>query len=270
MKKITSILNFFNKKVLRIEKRIRFVISTLALTFLMLLSTFFFFDKMIVFSLLLILFGYFFTYFAIIEGIEGIEWLTLFLMPIILGLAFYFFYFLFPVRWLTRLPFIIIYAISVYANLLASNIFNVRVERSLQLYRAAFSVNFFYHTLIVFLIFNSLFSFHFGFIINMIFAGLIIFVLSLQLYWTVKTPLVFDREIILYAFLASLVIGQAVAILSFIPVSGIILALFVTSAYYSLSGIIYSYMDERLFKETIREYLFVLGFVFVIMLLSIR
>lgn len=270
MKKIKSFLKFFNKKVLKIEKRVRFVISTVALSFLMFCATFFFFDKAMIFISLLIICGYFFTYFAIIEGIEEIEWLSLFFMPIILSLAFYFFYFLFPVRWLTRIPFILIYGISIYANLLTSNIFNVRVEKSLQLYRAAFSINFFFQTLVVFLLFNSVFSFHFGFLVNVIIAGLIIFVLSLQLYWTVKMPPFFDREIYLYALLTALVLGQLTLLFSFIAVTGTILALFLTSAYYSVSGLIYSYMDQRLFRETIREYLFVLGFVFLIMVLSIR
>jgi len=63
-------------------------------------------------------------------------------MPIVLSIAFYMFYFLFPVRWITRIPFIALYAIAIYATLLCSNIFSIGVEKSLQLYRAAFSINF--------------------------------------------------------------------------------------------------------------------------------
>ncbi len=132
------------KKFLKIEKRVRLVTASLVLSALMLLTTFFFFDKALIFIPLLIIASYFFTFFAIIEGIEKIEWFTLFVIPVILTLSFYLFYFLFPVRWLTRIPFIILYGISIYANLLASNIFNVKMEKSLQLYRAAFSVNFFF------------------------------------------------------------------------------------------------------------------------------
>lgn len=258
------------KKFLKIEKRVRLVTASLVLSALMLLTTFFFFDKALIFIPLLIIACYFFTFFAIIEGIEKIEWFTLFLVPVILTLSFYLFYFLFPIRWLTRIPFIIIYSISIYANLLASNIFNVKMEKSLQLYRAAFSVNFFFQTIIIFLLFNNLWSFHFDFVINGVITGLIVFLLSLQLYWSVKMPLVLDKEIVSYALLSALVLAQLTVIFSFVAIRGTILALFLAASYYSLGGLIYSYLDQRLFKETIREYLFVWFFVFFIVLLSIR
>jgi len=271
MKKIfKGILSGFTKKVLKIEKRIRFVTSTLALSSLMLFTTFFFFDKALVFIPILILVSYFFTFFAIIEGIEEIEWFSLFIVPVILTLSFYLFYFLFPVRWLTRIPFIIIYGISIYANLLTSNIFNVKMEKSLQLYRAAFSVNFFFHTIVIFLLFNNLLSFHLGFMINGLITGIVVFLLGLQLYWSVKMPPKLDREIFSYALLTAAVLVELTVILSFVAVRGTILSLFLASSYYSFGGLIYSYLDQRLFKETIREYLFVWGFVFIITLLAIK
>jgi len=270
MKRLKNFLNFFNKKALKIEKRVRFVISTLVLSSLMLMATFFFFDKALIFILLFLILGYFFTYFAIIEGIEGVEWFSLFFIQVILSIAFYFFYFLFPVRWLTRLPFILIYTVTIYANFLVSNIFNVKVEKSLQLYRAAFSVNFFFQTLVVFLLSNSLLSFHFSFLINGFITGIIIYLLGLQLYWSVKMSSSLEREINFYAVLTSLVLAELMVVFSFTAVRSTILSLFIAASYYSLSALIYNYMDQRLFKETIREYLFVWGFVFVIMILSIR
>ena len=270
MKKIKSFLNFLTKKALKIEKRVRFVTSTILLTLIMLIATFFFFDRVFIFVPIFILASYFLTYFAVAEGIEGVEWLTLFIIPLTICLSFYFFYFLFPIRWLTRIPFIILFGISIYANLLVSNIFNVRVEKSLQLYRAAFSVNFLFQTIVVFLLFNSVFSFHLGFIPNFLISTIIIFCLSLQLYWSVKMLPVFDEEVYRYSALTALVTGEIVMIFSFIPVKGAIFALLLAAAYYSLSGLIYSHIDQRLFRETIREYLFVLGFVLVIVLLSIR
>ncbi|PIV09212.1 hypothetical protein COS31_03995 [Candidatus Roizmanbacteria bacterium CG02_land_8_20_14_3_00_36_15] len=270
MRKLKSFLNLFNKKALKIEKRVRFIVSSLVLTFLMFVATFFFFDKAPIFIISFLVAGYFLTYFAIIEGIERVEWFTLFLMPIVLSLAFYLFYFLFPGRWLTRLPFIIIYAISIYANFLIANIFNVKVEKSLQLYRAAFSVNFFFQTLVVFLIFNSIFSFHFGFITDGLVSGVVVFLLSLQLYWSVKMPSFLEREIISYSVLTSLLVTELVVIFSFTALPGTILALFMAASYYSFSGLVCSYLDQRLFRETIREYLFVWGFVFLIMILSMK
>lgn len=253
----------------RIEKRTRLVISAIILTFSLLVATFFRFDQTLIFTPLLFLLTYFLTYFALLEEIEKIEWFSLFLMPIALTLAFYFFYFLVPVRWLTRLPFIIIYAISIYALLLTANIFNVRVEKSLQLYRAAFSVNFFYQLLVLFLFFNITFSYHPNFIINWLIVTGMCTIMALQLYWGLVTKIEIDRDLFKYALLTGIAIGQLALVLSFVPVKGTVMASFLSASYYCLGAVIYSYLDQRLFTETIREYLFVWGFVLAITLLSL-
>jgi len=262
-------IEFFQRKALRVEKRFRFVISSFLLTSLMLASTFFFFEKSIFFIFLFLIFGYALTYFSLLEGIENIEWFTLFFMPIILSVSFYLFYFLFPVRWLTRLPFIVLYGISIYAVLLCSNIFNVGVEKSLQLYRAAFSINFFYQMVVSFLIYNTLFSFKLNFVFNAILVFLTSFLLGFQLVWSVKLDLHPKKITILLGFFVGLILGELALIGSFVPLKSTILALFLTSSYYSLSGLIYNYLDQRLFKETVREFVTVWIAVFVITVLSI-
>ena len=73
-----------------------------------------------------------------------------------------------------------------------------------------------------------------------------------------------------YALLISFVLAQVALVLSFIPLKTTIYSLFITASYYSLSGLMYHYVDEKLFKQTIREYVFVIAFVCVIVLLTIR
>ncbi|PIV70634.1 hypothetical protein COW57_04270, partial [Candidatus Roizmanbacteria bacterium CG17_big_fil_post_rev_8_21_14_2_50_39_7] len=68
-----------------LEKRIRFVISTVCLSLFLLISTFFFFDKAALFIPLLIIGSYVATFFALYEGIEKVEWYMLFLMPVLLS-----------------------------------------------------------------------------------------------------------------------------------------------------------------------------------------
>lgn len=264
--------NFYNrliKSCLKIEKRVRFVISAFLLTLLMLVSTFFFFDKAWIFIPFFILFTYILTFFSIIEGIEKVEWLMLFIMPVVFIISFYFFYFLFPVRWLTRLPLIIIFAISVYALILVSNIFNVGVEKSLQLYRAAFSVNYFYQTLIIFLIANLLFSAKMSFIANGLFVFLTVLVLATHLFWSITLKLNLEKKTFFFGLLIAIILTEEVVLFSFIPFKTSILALILTASYYSLAGLTYSHLDNRLFKETVREYLFVIVFVFLIGILTL-
>jgi hypothetical protein len=253
-----------------IEKRIRFVFSALALSVLMLIATFFFFDKAIFFVPLFILVTYFLTFFSVLQGVEKAEWLTLFLMPVIFTIAFYLFFLLFPVRWLTRVPFIMIYAFSLYAILLTSNIFNVGVEKSLQLYRAAFSVNYFYQTLVVFLVSNVVFSFRLNPLVNGGIMFVIIFLLGLQLLWSVNLKTSIDRQIVHYSLLISFLLVQITIVLSFLPLKLSVIALFITAAYYSLCGLLYHYIEQKLFTQTVREYIVVLGFVLAILILSIQ
>ncbi len=252
-----------------IEKRIRFVISTVSLCLLLLISTFFFFDKAVFFIPLLIIGSYVATYFALYEGIEKIEWYMLFLVPVLLSVAMYLFYFLFPVRWLTRIPFIFVYGISTYAVLLSSNILNVGVEKNLQLYRAGFSVNYFIQTMVFFLLANVLASFHWGFLANAVIFCLVTFAMSLQLYWSIRLDLHIRKEVLHYAWLTAILLAEMSLLVSFLPIQESIYALTVAVLYYCAGGLIHLHLDERLFRHSIREYGTILIVILTILFLSI-
>lgn len=269
MFKIKSLKLFIEKKAGKIDKRLRLVVSVLILGLLMLISTFFNFDKALFFLPIFVIVTYLLSYFSLLEGIKKIGWFGLFLMPELITLFFYLFYFLFPGRWLTRLPFIFIYEISIYAVLLCANIFNVGVEKNLQLYRAAFSINFFYQALVSFLFFNVLFSFKNIFLINMIGAGIGTFLLSLQLFWSIRLNRYLDKEVVAYSLFTALLMIEATLLVSFVPLRTAVYSLFLTAIYYSIAGIIHHHIDEKLFKETIREYVSVFIFVLIISLLSL-
>lgn len=251
-----------------IEKRIRFVISTVGLSALFLISTFFFFDKAFFFIPLLVLASYGATFFSLFEGIEKMEWYMLFLMPVLLSVAMYLFYFLFPVRWLTRIPFILIYGIGMYAVLLSSNIFNVGVEKNLQLYRAGFSVNYFIQTMVFFVFGNVLASFHWGFLANALVFGLLSFAMSLQLYWSIRLDIHLRKEVFNHAWLTALIVAEASLLLSFFPLQESILALVVAVLYYCIAGLTHLHLDERLFKHSITEYASILIVILAILFLS--
>jgi diacylglycerol kinase len=259
---------FFNDIVNFIPKRLRIVLSSGIMAFLLLSSTFF--DFSFWWLIIFIITAYFVTYISIWEGIEKIEWVMLFMMPIFFTVAFYLFYFLFPVRWLTRIPFIIVYGFALYAMLLTSNIFNVGVEKSIQLYRAAFSINYLFQTLIVFLSMQVLLTFRLSFFGNGLVAFLITFPLTAQLCWTVSPNAQFERDILRHALMIGVILLQIAVIISFVPIKPAIVALLLTACYYSLSGLIYHYLDQRLFRQTINEHIVVLGFVFIVVFLTIQ
>lgn len=256
--------------VSRIEKRIRFVASTIILSFLFLISiTFLGFDRAWLVIPILIATTYALTFLSVLEGIEKIEWTMLFIMPVLFTVSYYVFFFLFPVRWLTRVPFLALFAISIYANLLTTNIFNVGVEKSLRLYKAAYSVNYFYQTVIAFLCFNILFSLHSYFFVNAIVAFCIVFPLSMQLFWTIRLKLEWERDTVLYSLFVAWIAAQIAFAASFAPFKSTVIALVLTASYYAVGGLAAAHIDNRLFKNTIREYTIVLIFVTVVAVLTL-
>jgi hypothetical protein len=267
---ITNTIKSFIHATSQIQTRLRFVASTLIVSACMVLATFFFFDRAIFFVPLLVVLVVAATYFSILHGIEKSEWLMLFLMPVLFTVSIYLFYLLFPVRWLTRLPFLAIFSFSFYAILLTSNIFNVGVEKSLQLYRAAFSVNYFYQTLVMFLSASVIFSFRLNPFINGAAMFVIALLLALQLFWSVRLRLFLDSQIIHYSILMGVIMMQVTIILSLLPLKLSIIALFITATYYALCGLLYHHLEQKLFTQTVREYLIVITFVAGIVLLSLQ
>lgn len=258
------------KLFIRIEKRRRFIISTGFLTVLMIVSTFFSFEEASFFVIPIALFVYFFTYFSILEGISDKEWIMLFVPPLYFSLVFYLFYFFLPQRWLARAPFAVIYAVSIYALLLSQNIFNVGVEKSLQLFRAAFSVNYLFLTLTMLLGTSLLFSLRLIFLLNGVLTFIFSLPLAMHFVWSINPQEHIDRSVTKHAVVVSVILAQAVLILSFVPINPNVFALVVTALFYSLCGLLSAHLTSRLFRERIREYLFVLGFVFIIMLMTVK
>lgn len=269
MKKINfyySLLRRFSK----IGKRRRFIGAAVFLSLLMLFSSFLSFQQMLFFLPIMALFVYLAVFFSILEGIDKIEWLMLFIHAAFFTVAFDLFFFLLPARWLTRILFIIIYMIFIYAILLSANIFNVGVVKSLQLFRVAFSVNFLFLTITSFLIFSLILSFKLSFIFDFILILIFIFPMALQFLWSINPTVTLDRQLVKYALLVSLFVAQVGLVFTFMPIRLVIMSLFLTACFYSFLGLFHAFIEKRLFKDRVREFLFVLIFVFVMTILSIK
>src|SRR3989344_5130351 len=265
-----SVYKIVTNRLSVIRKRRRFILATIFLTVMMTCATFFGFQNLPFVVPILIVAVYGATFFAILEGITEAEWLLLFIHTIGFTLGFYLFYFFLPGRWLTRLPFAVLYSISIYAILLSQNIFNVGVEKSLQLFRAASSVNFLYLTITLFMSLSLLFSFHLNFITNGFVTFLGCLPAILHFLWSVDPCEYVSREIIKNAFFVATILGETAVIFSFVPLNPAMFALLVTALFYCLSGLLQAYMQGRLFKTVMREYVFVFLFIVTILLLSLQ
>lgn len=204
------------------------------------------------------------------DDLRGIEFLTLTILPTMFTIAVAFFYFLLPVRWLTRVPTAVLYALGMYAILLTENIYNVAAVRSIQLLRAAHSVGFLITLIAVFLLFDTILSFHFHPLTNTILIFLISFPLVLQSLWSMSLEQKFSYLVLVGSLISSLVFAQVAYILSFWPINTTILALFLTTIFYSCVGALQQKLVDRLFPNTLREFLGVALITFILVILTTR
>ncbi|MBI4130344.1 hypothetical protein HY468_03445 [Candidatus Roizmanbacteria bacterium] len=202
------------------------------------------------------------------ENLKGVKWFTLLLVPTMFTVSIGLFYFLLPVRWLTRLPTALFYGIGMYAILLVENIYNIATERSIQLLRVAHAVGFLATLASYFFLLNTILSFRLTSYVNSLLSGIIVFPLIIQALWAVELKDRIDSRVVLYSFFFSLIVGQLSFSMSFWPVKPIMGSLFITTITYSLIGVGQHYFAKRLFRNTILDYVKVLVVVSILVLLT--
>lgn len=202
------------------------------------------------------------------EDLKGIEFLTLPILPVMFTIAVSYSYFLLPVRWLTRVPTVVFYSVIMYAALLTENIYNVAAHRSIQLLRAAQTVGLLITLIALFLLFNTIFSFHLNMYLNAALVFVVSFPLLLQSLWSVVLEEKLTSKTVIPALVLSILFAEISFILSLWPINTTIWALFLTTISYSIISILQQRLLERLFPNTLREYLRVIVITFILALIT--
>lgn len=206
--------------------------------------------------------------FGLRDDLSGIEWLTLLVLPMAYTAAIALFYFLLPVRWLTRIPIAALYAVGMYALLLTENIYNVAASRTIALLRAAHSVGFLLTLVTYFLLLQTILSFRFHAPINALATGIVSFFLIFQFLWAIELESQVSQRLMHLSVLLSVVFAQLAWAFSFWPVSFVLQALFITTCFYSIVGMAQQYLVERLYKKNVIEFATVTVLVFIIVFLA--
>ena len=140
--------------ILHLNKRQKIIISAGILTIGLLSTQLVDFNLRFNFIGGLFLLSYALSVWALWEGLNLTKALVLMILPTFFTVALASFYFLLPVRWLTRLPIAFAFGLMFYLLLLAQNVFNVASLRTIPLYRAASTASFLFTLLSAFFIFN--------------------------------------------------------------------------------------------------------------------
>lgn len=212
--------------------------------------------------------AYILSIWALWEGINLTKAIILLILPTFYTLAVASFYFLLPVRWLTRAPVALVFGLTIYLLLLAQNVFNVAAIRTIPLYRAASTASFLFTILSAFFIYNVVYAFNLLFIFNGLAVLGFSFPLIVQNLWSLEMKDRVDTSILIQSFILSLVLGELALTFSFWPMSNVIWSLSLSSALYVLLGLTTQMLRGKTTNRVVWEYIIIGGVVFIISFLA--
>lgn len=212
--------------------------------------------------------AYLLSLFALWEGMNRFKAIILLILPTLFTLAVASFYFLLPVRWLTRLPVAIIFGLSFYLLLLSQNVFNVAAIRTIPLYRASTTASFLFTLITAFFLFNVIHAFNLLFSWNGLLVGFLSFPLILQTIWQVDMEDKIKAEALVTSLILSFVMGEMALAFSFWPLHTTMWSLSLATLMYVLLGILTHSLKGQLSKRVVWEYLGIGGGVFLVAVLT--
>lgn len=254
------------------SKRTKFIIVSCVIAVLLWLTTYAQVDFR--FGLVLAVAGisYILSVWVLFDDLKGVEWITLMILPVMFtmgsGLFSNFLPTVFPgVFGLTlsietaqllasifKVIYFLLFGLGLYGVLLIENIFSVASIRTIQLFRAARSVNFIL-TLVTSLFFFTVFlslKLAFWWVIPISF--IVSFVLAYPCLWSVDLKNDFGPEVFRYAVSSSWVVALLSGVLCFWPVKPFMGGLILTSGLYALFGILEQKLSNRVYLDSLLEY----------------
>lgn len=206
------------------------------------------------------------TLYCLHGDLTGAKWIIVILLPVLFTVACTLFYFLLPARWLTRIIMLLIYSVGFYGILLAFNIFVVSsVSRSIKLLHAARTIAFLFSVVCAFAFYNVLFSLHTYLPIVLLGVLGISFLLTVPIVWSVTLSNFLEKEQLRYIGILSLALTEVSGFLTFWPISATFAAIFLAGNFYTLVGVSAHWLEQRLFKRVLWEFIWVAIIIVVIL-----
>jgi hypothetical protein len=253
-------------RVFSLSKRQKFVLSVIFLASGIFISEFFSGVTLAVFAVILGLLSIVFLYFILRSDIRGTFSYPIFILPFLFTVSFVLFYLLVPPRLISRLIITGVYAIGLYSLYLTQNIFAVSAIRTITLMRSARIVSFVLTIIVLFLLSNIIFSLRLPIYLSPVVIFVTVYLLSFQSLWSYNL----NREAIAETSILSAFISVALVELSIVlnmwPINASIYSIFITGIFYAYSGLCHAWVEKRLFKGILWEYVWV-GFLSVIILI---
>lgn len=239
-----------------IDKRPKFVIATIVLSFGLFLTEFQFSKSGFSFVFLLAALTNLFLWWAVYADLRENKAYQIFILPFLYSLAFGMFYFLTPGILLSRIILAIIYAFGLYSLFLSQNILLVSSMRTIQLLSGARIVSFVITLIAYFFLTNIVYSLHLIVFFVLGFVFLYSYFLIYGSLWTYNLQKTIHHTR-LWSLALTACLAEAAAVLWFWPSSPTVLALFLTGFFYTTVGLSHIWFERRLFKGILWEYVWV-------------
>lgn len=266
MRRVLKNLKLKAGRKVNLSKRGKFVVSVVTLSLGMFFAEFAQGSIILAFGFVLACFTVLFLYFILRHDISKRSYyFPIFILPFFYTLSFSLFYSLVPERLITRLILTAIYAFGLYSLFLTENIFAISSLRTINLLRSARIVAFVLTIFVLFFVFNILFSLRLPLFVTPVLVGGVTFLLCTQFLWSYSETRETNREVYIFSGCIALMMGELAAVLLFWPVTAAIYAIFLTGIFYTFSGLSHAWMERRLFKGILWEYVWV-GFLSILFL----
>lgn len=252
----TKKLSKAKKRKLSLDKRQKFAIGVALLSAGLFFSEFLFNTYGIIISFFMALVTNGMLFWAIRGDLQDNFSFQVFILPFLYSLSFGLFAFLTPERILTRLILTIFYAVGLYSVFLSENIFTVASIRTIALLNSARIVSLVISLITFFFLASTTFSLRIDLIPTILLLLLFILPLSIHALWTYTLERSIKKEFS-WVGVITVVLSELGIMLWFWPTSPTIVALFLTSIWYVCVGLSHVWLDKRLFKNVLWEYLWV-------------
>ena len=252
--------------ITRFTKRQQFVLFALLLTVGLFISEFFSGITFLLLALAVAVLTCVFLFVSLKNDIKGTFWYPIFVLPFFFSLSFALFYSLVPARLLSRIILATIYGFGLYSLFLSQNIFAVSGIRTINLLRSARIVSFVLTIVAFFFLVNVSFSARPPFFVLPVLIFAVSFFLNFQSQWMYLLDRHLFKEALISAFFVSLAMFELSFTLILWPLTPAIHSIFLTGMFYTYSGLFHAWVEKRLFKGVLLEYLWV-GFLSILLLL---
>lgn len=242
-----------------ITKRQKFIVSVIILSGSLFVSEYIFTSAAIFISFGIAFLTDLLLFTALFKDLSESFTIQAFFLPFLCSLAFSLFFFLTPARFISRIILTTLYAISLYALFLSENIFLVGSIRTIALLNSARIVTFVISLVSYFFLTNIVFSLRLGFFpttLLICFFSLFFIIHSIWTYTLTKSI----RKNLLWTVVITLSLFELSCILWFWPTTVTVVALFLTSVFYTFTGLSHMWLEKRLFQGVFWEYAWVIGF----------